>query len=153
MFFFLKTAHRLSRYGASCDWQVPVTAHSPGHRHRDGRRLGCATVFRQLRYVWLQFSDVSSVDGLFFCSSVPLHPLPQQMMVKQDLFHLVTGKRGSGEGSELLYVCVYLFETERHWTKKMSCNYVHESLICASVLKRERGTIRTVDWWSYHCAC
>lgn len=38
------------RYGASVDWQVPVSAYRPGHRHRDASLLGRATVFRQFRY-------------------------------------------------------------------------------------------------------
>lgn len=104
----LKSAHHLSRYGASRDWQVPVTTHSPGHRHRDGGRLGGATVFRQLRYVWLRFSDVGPVDGLFFCRSVPLRST-RSLNSSPDPFHSVTGKKGGRETPwALMFVCVCL---------------------------------------------
>lgn len=49
--FPFTTLKSLLRHGAPGDWQMPVTAHSPGCRHRDGSRLGGAAVFRQLRYV------------------------------------------------------------------------------------------------------
>lgn len=71
-----------------------------------------------------QFSDNSGMSGgrflrrqlrrgfiLLLLCSTPLHPLPPLMMVKQDLFHRETGKRGSGGE---LHVCVN--NGERHWT-------------------------------------
>lgn len=98
----------LSRYGAPGDWLVQVAARGAGHRHRDGGRLGGATVFRQLRYVWLLFSDSSFVDGLFFCSSVPLRStLFLHWWWINRIFP--DWKKGGG-----LYVCVN--NGERHWT-------------------------------------
>lgn len=103
----------LYRYGAPSDWQVQDAAHGPGHRHGDGSRLGGATVFRQLRYVWSLFSDSSSVDGLFFCSSVPLR---STLFLRWWWINKIFSDWKKGIRTELyVCVCVWVNNGERHW--------------------------------------
>lgn len=85
---------------------------------------------------------------LLLCSTV-LHPLPPLMMVKQDLFHWVTGKRGSGEDFMCVSVCVINVErhstygpTMRGWIVIVCMN---ASFVCLCLKERSRERIGPVD--------